>query len=63
MKATDRHEAAMIAQHAAARLYHLGITTEIDDYGQIVFYPPEGFDFDLDPRCGFVIIQKTEATK
>lgn len=56
MNAPDKHEVAQILTVAAARLYDLGISAEVDDYGQITFYPPDGYDFDLDPDTGNLIL-------
>lgn len=56
MNATDRYEATQILTVAAARLYDLGISAEVDDHGQATFYPPDGYDFDINPDTGNLIL-------
>ena len=52
MDGDTRKKAASILNAAAAQVSDLGIHAEVDDYGQAVFYPPEGYDFDIDPETG-----------
>jgi hypothetical protein len=52
----------MILAYAAARLADLGISAEVDDHGQAVFYPPEGYGFDIDPDTGSLVLTESEHT-
>ena len=55
MRNTEAHEAIMIVRRATDRLMSIGLGAEVDDDGQVVIYPPDGWNFALEYPGGLVL--------
>ena len=55
MRKTEAHEAVMIVRRATDRLLSIGLGVEVDDDGQVVIYPPDGWDFTLEAPDGLTL--------